>query len=164
MSTWYAVNTQPHQETRAEENLRRQGYGVFLPGYWKTRRHARKVDRVRAPLFPGYIFVSLLSGRAALRPINSTFGVRRLVTFGDEPAVVPQAFMDNLVARCGEDRIFIDPRLQPGAEIRLVDGPFVDVIGRLLHLGDGERVTVLMSLLGREVRKTVRLQDIAPAG
>lgn len=166
---WYAVNTQPHQETRAERNLQQQGFRVVLPGYWKTRRHARRVDTIRAPLFPGYLFVSFDSGQAGRtqapwRPINSTFGVRRLVTQGDEPAIVPDAFMALLIASCDTDQIFIDPRLRPGAEVRFVSGPFVDVVAKLLHLNDNERVTVLISLMGRDVVKTAQLKDLTLAG
>ncbi len=165
---WYAVNTQPHQEGRAERNLQQQGYRVLLPGYWKTRRHARRVDTIRAPLFPGYLFVSLdrtVDGaHAPWRPINSTFGVRRLVTQGDEPAIVPAAFIAALIANCDSEQIFVDPRLRPGAEVRFVAGPFVDVVAKLLHLNDNERVTVLISLMGRDVVKTAQLKDLTLAG
>ena len=49
---WYVVQTQANGEFRAAENLRRQGFDVYLPRYLKRLRHARKVDFTAKPLFP----------------------------------------------------------------------------------------------------------------
>jgi hypothetical protein len=54
---WYVVQTQPQSESRAELNLRRQGFTTYLPRYMRTRRHSRKVEMVARPLFPRYLFV-----------------------------------------------------------------------------------------------------------
>jgi transcriptional antiterminator RfaH len=52
MQRWYVVHTQSYQEARAELNLRRQGFEVWLPLSRRRRRHARRIDTVLAPLFP----------------------------------------------------------------------------------------------------------------
>ena len=46
-------------------------------------RHARKILNVRAPLFPGYLFVSLDLTRDRWRSINSTYGVLGLIMGGE---------------------------------------------------------------------------------
>ena len=76
-SRWYVVHTRPHQERRAEANLLRQGYRAWLPQMERSRRHARRIETVRTPLFPGYLFVELDIAREAWCAINGTFGVRR---------------------------------------------------------------------------------------
>ncbi len=75
MVRWYAVRTQPNQEARAEHQLQRQGFATFLPRIGKSVRHARKLRQVRAPLFPGYLFVQLDLTRDRWRAVNSTYGV-----------------------------------------------------------------------------------------
>ena len=74
---WYLVHTRPHQERRAEANLLRQGYRAWLPQMERSRRHARRIETTRMPLFPGCLFVSLDMARDAWRAIDGTFGVRR---------------------------------------------------------------------------------------
>ena len=53
MNRWYVVHTRPHQEGRAEANLVRQGFRVWLPVMERSRRHARRIETVRGALFPG---------------------------------------------------------------------------------------------------------------
>ena len=86
---WYVVQTQVNGEAKAEQNLLRQGFEVYLPRYLKRRRHARKVDFTVKPLFPRYLFVAIDTATQRWRSIQSTFGVAHLVTNGSDPATVP---------------------------------------------------------------------------
>ena len=63
---WYVVQTQVNSEARAEQNLLRQGYEVYLPRYLKRRRHARKVDLMAKPLFPRYMLSTEDMGKAMI--------------------------------------------------------------------------------------------------
>ena len=74
-SRWYVTQTRPHAETKAAEHLRRQGFAVYLPRYLKQRRHARRVERAAAPLFPRYVFVSIDLATQRWLSIDSTIGV-----------------------------------------------------------------------------------------
>ena len=56
---WYAVHTQPLNETRAEQHLSNQDFTTFMPKRLKTVRHARKLTTVEAPFFPRYLFIVL---------------------------------------------------------------------------------------------------------
>ena len=56
---WAAVNTQPHREQVAHANLERQGFVTYCPVVRRRRSHARRVDEVLRPLFPGYLFVNV---------------------------------------------------------------------------------------------------------
>ena len=86
---WYAVQCQPHRERLAASHLINQGFGVHLPLREKTRRHARKIETIRTPFFPGYLFARLDLSRDFWRSVNGTVGVVRLVTQGDRPTPVP---------------------------------------------------------------------------
>jgi transcription antitermination factor NusG len=53
--------------------------------------------------------------------------------------------------------------LKVGAQVRLTSGPFVDYVGTLVRLTDQERVTLLLTMLGRDVETTVPRRTVAPA-
>ena len=72
---WYVVQTHPHAESRAMEQLRQQGFVTYLPKLLKQRRHARKVETVIRPLFPRYLFVLVDITTQRWRAIHSTIGV-----------------------------------------------------------------------------------------
>lgn len=164
MSSWYVVNTLPHQEARAEANLRQQGYRAWLPSIKRSRRHARRIDSVLAPLFPGYLFVELDLEQETWWSINGTFGVRRLISHGDRPAPVPTGFMDALRHTLDADGLVAVPEpLAPGQKVRILAGPFVDCVGTLLFLAAKNRVALLLSVLGREVSTMVSRRVVSPA-
>jgi transcription elongation factor/antiterminator RfaH len=163
MTGWYVVNTLPHQELRAETNLRRQGYRAWLPSIERSRRHARRIDTVTAPLFPGYLFVELDLDRESWGSINGTFGVRRLIAQRERPAPVPPGFVAALRETLDKKGLVTVPQaLRPGQNVRLIAGPFVDCIGKLLYLATRDRVALLLSILGQEVSTLVSRRIIAP--
>ena len=101
---WSVAQTKPGQLDLALVNLARQGYGTFKPSFEK-----RKLDRrrkpivVTEPLFLIYVFVELLDDQR-WTPINSTFGINRLLTRQAtdseylEPAVIADSFSSNLMS------------------------------------------------------------------
>ena len=158
MITWYAVYTQPHGEAKALDHLARQGYSVYLPRYRRWVRHARQRRVVSRPLFPRYVFVGLDREAQRWRPIRSTVGVLGLVSSGDEPVAVPSGIIDTLRRRereGGFDLLSPVQSLRHGDAVRVIDGPFQDLVGRLLGVADHERVFVLLDVLGRSVRASV---------
>ena len=129
---WYVAQTHPHAETKASLHLRRQGFDVYLPRYLKQRRHARRVEKIAAPLFPSYLFVTIDLATQRWLSIDSTFGVTRLVRVGDRPASLPRSIIDALKDREDSNGIVqLDrrPRFLPGDKIRVVGGAFCDCYG-----------------------------------
>jgi transcriptional antiterminator RfaH len=152
---WYVVQTQVNCEVKAADNLRRQGYEAYLPRYLKRRRHARKVDFTAKPLFPRYMFVAIDLATQRWRSIQSTFGVSRLVTYGDEPAALPEGVVGALKAReDGEGFVKLDarPAFAPGDKVRVLAGAFMDNAGLFNGMADHDRVSILLDMLGRKVR------------
>jgi transcriptional antiterminator RfaH len=166
MTAWFVVYTHPHAEEKALANLRRQGYDGYLPACRRWRRHARRREIVRRPLFPRYLFVAFDAMSTRWRPILSTAGVAGLVRQGDHPLAVPAGIVEQI--RDGErtgrfDELAPVARLAAGALVRIKDGPFGELIGRLQSLADGDRVNVLLQLLGREVVARVPAENLEPA-
>ena len=163
---WYVVQTQINGEVKAARNLLCQGYEVYLPRYIKRRRHARKVDFVAKPLFPRYLFVAIDMATQRWRSIQSTFGVSHLVTNGDEPAVVPEGVVRALKVR--EDAkgfVTLDaaPAFAPGDKVRVLGGAFMDNAGLFNGMADHDRVSILLEMLGRQVRVVLDADLVAAA-
>jgi transcriptional antiterminator RfaH len=163
MNRWYAVNTQPRQEARADENLRRQGFYSWLPRFQRQRRHARRADQVLAPLFPGYLFVQLDPEIERWRSINGTFGVIRLLSSGDMPLAVPDGLVEEIMQRRDASGTVVVPprRLVVGEAIRVAVGPFADLEGLFQEMSGRDRVVLLFNLLGRKVRASVQMSELA---
>lgn len=165
MKRWYAVHTQTRGEETALRNLERQGFDAYLPTLVKERRHARRVDAVRAPLFPRYLFVAFDAASCQWRSINGTLGVSYLITNGLMPAALPDDFMPALKMRETENHLqpVAAPRFAFGEAVRIACGAYADLIGKFERMADAERVVLMLSLLGRELRATVDINAVASA-
>jgi transcriptional antiterminator RfaH len=162
---WFAVNTQPFAEARAQRNLENQGFRVFVPRRRKMLRHARKMTTVEAPLFPRYLFVAFDPRRDQWRRINSTFGVSHLVMRGEAPHPVPEGVIEALIAATIAGGIVdLAAQLREGSPVRLMAGPFADQLARLEQLDDSGRAHILLEILGRQVRTTTDRHNLMPAG
>lgn len=151
---WFAVQSQCHREAGAALQLRNQGFRVFLPLRARTRRHARRIDIRLVPFFPGYLFVALDLGRDRWRSVNSTYGVQRLVMAGCEsrPMPVPTGVIEALHHEADARGCLVpDDRLRVGEPVRILAGPFNDIVGELVQLDDSGRIRVLIELLGAQI-------------
>src|SRR5262249_41285681 len=124
---WYAVNTLPHREYRAKQQLENQRYRVFLPQRMKTIRHARKLTNVQAPFFPRYVFIELDLHQHRWRSVNGTFGVATLVMQGERPHPVPHGIVETMIASVDDSGLLqFREDLKVGARVRLAAGPFAE--------------------------------------
>ena len=163
MTSWCAVHTHARSEDKAAFHLRRQGYTVFLPKHLKRRKHARRIDWVPAPMFPRYLFVALDPDAGQWWSIRSTIGVSSLLCFGDVPAVVPMDIITEIKARQDEKgfvKTHAGHTFKRGDRVRIISGPLNDLEGLLESPTDEERVTVLLNLMGREVKVRVPLETV----
>lgn len=153
MKRWYAVHTRTGMERMAQGHLENQGYAVYLPLHLKERRHARRIDTVKRPLFPRYLFVELDLGTDSWHAINGTYGVHYLVTMGDRPASIPACVVDEIRARENEEGMVEVEEPCPfsaGEVVEITRGAFADQTGIFKCGDDRQRVTLMLSLLGRE--------------
>jgi transcriptional antiterminator RfaH len=166
IDVWYVVQTQVNAEAKAARNLVRQGFEIYLPRYLKHRSHARKIDKVAAPLFPRYLFVRIDMEAQRWRSIQSTLGVARLVCNGPDPAPVARHVLMSLKAREDESGyIKLDerPSFALGEKVRVLAGVFAENFGLFDGLTDRDRVAILLELLGRKVRVSIEADMVAAA-
>jgi len=158
MERWYVVRTHTHCEAKAKANLQRQGFEVYLPQYTKTRRYARKVENVRAPLFPRYLFVRMDLTAHRWRAVHSSIGVSQLICNGDEPTPVAQGIVSQIKSREDDDGLVVVARqasFKKGQKVLVQAGPFAHMDGVFDCADDKQRVFVFLELLGRITRARI---------
>lgn len=165
MSQWFIVRTQSRAEERAVWHLNNQDFETYLPRYSKKIRHARKTQTVLRPLFPGYLFVRIDTQAQRWHAINGTVGVISLVQFGNSPKSINSAVVDAIRAR--EDAagiISLTPDgLKKGDRVRVREGAFAECTALLEEVSDQKRVYLLLDLMGREVRVSMPMENLAKA-
>lgn len=161
---WFAARTHPHRENTAQLNLQAMGFRSFVPRVHRTVRHARKLRNVLAPLFPGYIFVIVDLSRDRWRTINGTSGISSLIMGLEQPMPVPAGVVEALIALGDKSgMVRLDHDLQIGQKVRVLSGPFSQILGRLDQLDDNGRVRILLDIMGGEVPARLDRSALAPA-
>lgn len=150
---WVVVNTHPHRENIAIDNLDRQRFTTYCPFVNKTIKHARRIQDVLRPLFPSYIFVRIDAERQRWRPILSTIGVRSLVSFGEQLSYLDDAFIQSLKTREVNGAI-ARPELpyQIGQKVCIARGPFDGLVATIISMTEKDRLVVLMDILNRPTK------------
>ena len=161
-SGWFVAQLRPHGLMQARRNLHRQGFETFSPELLDRQKRAGNALQVRRPLFPGYIFVSFDPKSSGWTAINNTWGISRLILHDPRhPRALPASLMAGLRARCDENDIvtgIID--VEVGDQIRVLSGPFAELVTSIDTLPDHERVGVLVELMGRKVRTSLPRSQI----
>jgi len=160
---WYAARTKPRQESVAVDNLQRQDFAVYNPAISIERRRTKRIIIAREPLFPGYVLIQFELADATWRAINSTRGVISLLTFGEQgiPTPMPKGEVESIQAREKKGQLFFSEinRVKLGDSVRLKFGPAADAIGKVIFTR-GERLELLLNLLGRETRVKAPLHAV----
>jgi transcriptional antiterminator RfaH len=166
MNKWYTVHCKPRGELSAAGNLEQQGYIVYLPRILTRRRRDRKWAHQVEPLFPRYLFLRPRDEQQSIAPVRSTPGVSDFVRFGREPAMVAHHLIESLRAQQDPDTgTHIErSRLEPGARVKILDGPFEGLEGIFgMAIGE-ERALVLLEMLGNWNRLKVSQDLLAVVG
>ncbi|MBL95395.1 MAG: Transcription antitermination protein RfaH [Alphaproteobacteria bacterium MarineAlpha3_Bin5] len=166
MTYWCATKTHKNAEDISLQHLLRQGFNVLLPKYLKRRSHARKIDWVPRPLFPGYLFVKVEPHNKSWRAIRSTVGIVDVIRFGTNPAAIPEHVIDEIRARQDSDglvKTHLGNSFRPGQTVRVLHRALGDLEALFESNNDKNRVTILLNLLGQQVRTTVSKDAIYAA-
>lgn len=157
---WYLVQSKPRNESRALENLLRQGYETYLPLIEVERLQRGKLLRNMEPLFPRYLFLHLEEGNDNWGPIRSTLGVAGMVRFGQRYAAVPDLVIEAIRERTLEIR---ESLFSAGDSVQVVSGPLVGLEG-VYEVTDGEqRSFILLEFMQKQQRVSVVTTDLRVA-
>lgn len=164
MTRWFVAQVKPNADQIAKRNLERQGFSTFQPLEKRTvLRVGRFVDQAR-PCFAGYVFLSHPSEAPPFSTIACTYGVARLITFGDRPAAVPRGVIEALQAACdSENVISFTPAILPGHAVEVVIGGFSSFVGLVERLSPDQRAMVLLDFMGKKTRVNMPVSNLRSA-
>jgi transcription antitermination factor NusG len=152
LSNWLVVKTKPNHERYAAKNVKRQGHKTFVPFLRDERGR-------ESPLFPGIIFVE----GPEWYYLKSTYGALGPVMMGQLPGYVPIREMKSLLKMAGEDDVIEPevPKVRKGMMVKFTSRSFDGLFAKIIDLPKKDRVTLLFSILGKDVTIEVDRRDIS---
>ena len=158
---WYAIHAKPRQESVAVLSLQREKVETFFPQLRRKRTIRRVRKWVTGPLFPGYFFARFDAQRDA-RLVRYASGVIKVVSFGDQPAIVEDAIIEAIQQHAEENEVTVSPLpFKPGDVVEIQTGPlrgFQGVFER--EMSDQERVVVLLDTLATSTRVQIAREQL----
>jgi len=163
-AAWYCIRTQTKREHIAAGQLERlAGIEVFCPRIRFQRNTKRGKVWFEEALFPGYLFVRF-DMATMLRAVSSAYGVRGLVRFAGECAKVPDFVMSTLRSAADGVVVIKEPVLKSGDQAVISEGAMRGLSAVVTQvLPGGERVKILMELMGTAVEAEVPMDALEPA-
>lgn len=153
MDDWFLAQVKPNADSMAKRNLERQGFSTFQPLERRTIVKGGRIHEQVRPFFASYVFISYSGSMAPWSLVNSTYGVSRLVKFGDRPAPVPPKVLADLRAACDlNDVVTTFQHFDEGMSVEVTAGAFANFVGRVERLVPGERAMVLLEFMGTNTR------------
>jgi len=147
-SSWYVIHCQSRKELYAANALKGNlGISVYVPEY-----HLSICGRPRPVLFfPGYIFAQVDLQQVSLSQINTSPGVLKLVTSGEDPQPISPYVIEEIADRLKQMEMLNHQPFRPGDTVRIKgNGPLQDL--EMIFVGPmtpSRRTCVLLSFLGR---------------
>lgn len=161
MKHWYALYTKPKQERKVDALLQGQGIETYLP---TVRRKVRRRDRPdRVVYFPCYLFAHLDFEVIPFSSIAWMPGVRRIVSFGEQPAIVADEMVQLIRRRLEGIEETGYRRLKQGDRVRIQVGPLRDLEAVFDQpLSPANRVRILLDVMGRMTAVDIDYSQIGP--
>lgn len=163
----------PGPEAIADAALREKGFETYYPFMRENQRvksshpnREHRLIRVERPILPRYLFVRVEKGQS-LMDVCSADGVAGVLRIGDDPIIIPDDVMTDLMDRLD--------RLEPRKVVQLFDGQvgdkfrfgetsvFFGLIGRIASLegvDESYQITAWCRAFGSERLITVPLSDV----
>ena len=158
---WFLAQLKPNCHNIAAKNLDRQGFKAFLPMEEVALTRSGRFTTAMRPLFPGYIFVAFDAAREFWRKVNSTYGITRLVSFGNNPKAVPPDLVSQLMLRCdAKGKLLPQRSLKPGDRVTLTKGPFANFLAEVEKIAPDRRVWLLMDIMGAQTRVSAGAEQL----
>ena len=173
---WYVVNTYSGHENKVKEKLEMRAESMDMQDYiFRVVIPEEKVieekDGVRKEkvkkMFPGYILVEMVMTDDAWYVVRNTPGVTGFIGSsgkGAKPTPLQPYEVDKILGNMGISRMDVDTDLVEGATVKIVDGPFNGMFGKIDSVDlPNQKVMLLVDLFGQETSVEVELNQIQKA-
>ncbi|MBE6161657.1 MAG: transcription termination/antitermination protein NusG [Firmicutes bacterium] len=170
---WYVVNTYSGHESKVKEKLdakietmgmQDNIFRVIVPETTEVEmKNGQKKEKVKK-MFPGYILVEMIMSDEAWYIVRNTPGVTGFIGSsgkGAKPTPLPPQEIDRVLATMGMSRINIESEINVGDSVKIVDGPFKGMAGKVDSVDlENNRLNVLIDLFGQETPVEVEIYQV----
>ena len=173
---WYVVNTYSGHENKVKEKLEMRAESMDMQDYiFRVVIPEEKVVEVKdgvkkekvKKMFPGYILVEMVMTDEAWYVVRNTPGVTGFIGSsgkGAKPTPLQPYEVDTILGNVGISRMDVDTDLVEGTTVKIVDGPFNGMFGKIDSVDlPNQKVMLLVDLFGQETSVEVELNQIQKA-
>jgi transcription antitermination factor NusG len=147
--SWYVLHSKPNKEELLYDQLCFRTIDAYYP-----RIKVRPVNpraRTSKPYFPGYLFIKTNQDAIGPSALSWMPGATGLVSFGNDPATVPDEFVQAIRDRVDQANSDFDDQIEKfkyGDIVEIQSGPFRGYHAIFdSHLPGRERVRILLQML-----------------
>ncbi len=159
---WYLLSIKSNAYRLAEENLTRQGFGVFSPKHISTKKKGSRFLNHLQPLFPGYLFAEVSKSSPDVRRLNNTRGVNKIISFNDRYYPLKKSLIENLRLQCDANDVFAHEfSFKTGDRVKIEHGPFTSFFGKIISAKSSLRVQVLLNFLSTSAKTEISTSNIS---
>ena len=170
---WYVVNTVTGYEYKVKEKLemminsmelQKNIYRVVVPEQKVVEiKNGVKKERVKK-MFPGYVLVEMVMSDEAWYIVRNTQGVTGFIGSsgkGAKPIPLQPEEVDRILGSMGLSRIDASKELEPGKTVKILNGPFKDMTGKIVSVDmKTQKLNVNIDLFGKVTSVEVGLESI----
>lgn len=159
---WYALVVKSRCEFKAEEELHSINVETYLPAMVSIRKWSDRKKEIKLPLIKGYIFVCATETER-LYSLEQNSVVKCLFD-GGRAAVIPDWQIENLKRVLEYNpKVTVESGLVKGDLVKIIEGPFKDVVG-VLNSDENERsIRVSIDLINRSIIVNLPSESIVKA-
>lgn len=170
---WYVVNTYSGHENKVKEKLEMRAssmgmedyiYRVVVPEQTEVEVKDGKEKEKVTKMFPGYILVEMVMTDEAWFVVRNTPGVTGFIGSsgkGAKPFPLTPMEVDKILGSMGISRLEIGNNLEEGTSIKVISGPFANMIGTIKTIDmENQKVEVALDLFGQETIVELSLTEI----
>ena len=170
---WYVVNTYSGHENKVKEKLEMRAstmgmedyiYRVVVPEQVEVEVKDGVQKEKLKKMFPGYILVEMIMTDEAWFIVRNTPGVTGFIGSsgkGAKPFPLTPAEVDKILGSMGMSRLEIGNNLNVGDSVKVVNGPFANMFGKVKTLDmENQLLEVTIDLFGQETTVELGLTDI----
>ena len=160
---WYVVNTYSGHENKVKEKLEMRSESMDMQDFiYRVVIPEEKVVEVKdgvskekvKKMFPGYILVEMVMSDEAWYVVRNTPGVTGFIGSsgkGAKPTPLQPYEVDKILGNMGISRIDVDTELTEGAKVKIVDGPFNGMFGKVKMIDmANQKLKLLLTYLDKK--------------
>ena len=170
---WYVVNTYSGHENKVKENLEKRVesmglqnilFNIVIPEHVETEiKNGKKVNKT-VNMFPGYVLVEMIMDDEVWFIVRNTQGVTGFIGSsgkGAKPIPLLPEEVERILNNMGMSRIDLSKDLVEGKKVKIISGPFKDMIGKISSYDlEKKKVNLLLDLFGQETPVEAELNQI----